>query len=121
MFNVLIIEDEPLIAHFISTVIKKKFECGKISIAAHEDDAIDIAVNINPELIISDYTLLGGNGVSAVKKIYEKSLNPKVIFITALPEYIIDLDFECCLVKPVSSRMLVEAVLDIMAPVSKTA
>ena len=84
--DVLIIEDEPIIALDIEELVAS---CGHrvVGVAATETEAVEIAARTRPGLILADINLGvgGGNGTSAVSRIMRNHYAP-VIFVTAYPE-----------------------------------
>lgn len=83
--NVLIIEDEPLIAMDIQTMIE---DLGHDvdGVARTHDEAIALIEKKEPGLVLADIQLAdGSSGIDAVNDIL-KSVNVPVIFITAFPE-----------------------------------
>ena len=83
--DVLIIEDEPIIAMDIEELV---LGCGHrvVGVAASEEDAIELAERHRPGLILADINLgAGGDGSSAVQRIMQRHYAP-VIFVTAYPE-----------------------------------
>ena len=83
--DVLIIEDEPIIAMDIEELVAG---CGHrvIGVAATEAEAVAIAERSRPGLILADINLgAGGDGTSAVSRIMKSHYAP-VIFVTAYPE-----------------------------------
>lgn len=83
--DVLIIEDEPIIAMDIEELVQG---CGHrvVGVAATERDAVDIARRTRPGLILADINLgAGGDGANAVSRILQSHRAP-VIFVTAYPE-----------------------------------
>lgn len=84
--DVLIIEDEPIIAMDIEELVAS---CGHrvVGVAATETEAVAIAERCRPGLILADINLGagGGNGTSAVSRIMRNHYAP-VIFVTAYPE-----------------------------------
>ena len=83
--DVLIIEDEPIIAMDIEELV---LGCGHrvVGVAATEADAVKLAQKTRPGLILADINLgLGGDGTSAVSRILRHHYAP-VIFVTAYPE-----------------------------------
>jgi CheY-like chemotaxis protein len=86
--DVLIIEDEPIIAMDIEDLVRR---CGHrvIGTAASETEAIDMAKEGRPGLILADINLgEGGDGITAVARILAETRNATVpvIFVTAYPE-----------------------------------
>ncbi len=83
--DVLIIEDEPIIAMDIEELVQG---CGHrvVGVASTEVDAVRLAQATKPGLILADINLgLGGDGTSAVSRILKHHYAP-VIFVTAYPE-----------------------------------
>ena len=83
--DVLIIEDEPVIAMDIEELVAG---CGHrvVGVAATEAEAVAMAVQTRPGLILADINLgAGGDGSSAVSRIMRSHYAP-VIFVTAYPE-----------------------------------
>ncbi len=83
--DVLIIEDEPIIAMDLEELVQS---CGHrvVGVAASEAEAIAIAKSKKPGLILADINLgAGGDGTNAVSAILASHYAP-VIFVTAYPE-----------------------------------
>jgi len=83
--DVLIIEDEPVIAMDLQMLVQR---CGHrvVGLAASEAQAVRIAQEKRPGLVLADVNLgRGGDGISAVRRILE-TLDVPVIFVTAYPE-----------------------------------
>jgi CheY-like chemotaxis protein len=83
--DVLIIEDEPIIAMDIEELVQN---CGHrvVGVASSEREAVQIAKATRPGLILADINLgVGGDGTNAVARIMQSHYAP-VIFVTAYPE-----------------------------------
>ena len=83
--EVLIIEDEPIIAMDIEELVAS---CGHkvVGVAGTEAEAVELAELHRPGLILADINLgAGGDGASAVARIMQHHYAP-VIFVTAYPE-----------------------------------
>ncbi|MGI4977502.1 MAG: PhyR family response regulator anti-anti-sigma factor [Janthinobacterium lividum] len=83
--DVLIIEDEPIIAMDLEELVAG---CGHrvVGVACSEAEAVEIALRTRPGLILADVNLgHGGDGASAVATISRQHQAP-VIFVTAYPE-----------------------------------
>ncbi len=83
--DVLIIEDEPIIAMDLEELVAG---CGHrvVGVASSEAEAVEIALRTRPGLILADINLgHGGDGASAVATISRQHQAP-VIFVTAYPE-----------------------------------
>ena len=83
--NVLIIEDEPIIAADIENLVEDLGHSVD-SIAATHTEAVKAVAKKMPGLILADVQLAdGSSGIEAVEEIH-KSFDVPVIFITAFPE-----------------------------------
>ncbi|MBW4329698.1 response regulator [Stakelama sp. CBK3Z-3] len=83
--KVLIIEDEPIIAMDIETIVR---DLGHdvTGVAVTRDEAVALAMEDRPGLVLADIQLADdSSGIDAVKDILEQ-FNVPVIFITAFPE-----------------------------------
>ncbi|MGI4951674.1 MAG: PhyR family response regulator anti-anti-sigma factor [Janthinobacterium lividum] len=83
--EVLIIEDEPVIAMDIEELVAG---CGHkvVGVASTEAEAVELAELHRPGLILADINLgAGGDGTAAVARIMQNHYAP-VIFVTAYPE-----------------------------------
>ena len=83
--RVLIIEDEPIIAMDIESIVR---DLGHdvTGVAVTRDEAVSLAMEDRPGLVLADIQLADdSSGIDAVKDILAK-FNVPVIFITAFPE-----------------------------------
>ncbi len=100
--DVLIIEDEPIIAMDIEELV---LNCGHrvVGMATTEAEAVELAEKHKPGLILADINLgIGGDGTSAVARIMKHHYAP-VIFVTAYPERLLtgeDLEPAFVITKP---------------------
>jgi CheY-like chemotaxis protein len=83
--DVMIIEDEPIIAMDLESILESLGH-NVVGIARTEKEAVHMALTKHPKLILSDIQLAdGSSGLDAVNKILTNFSVP-VIFITAFPE-----------------------------------
>lgn len=83
--DVLIIEDEPIIAMDIEMIVRDMGHYVN-GIAVTRDEAVNMATQRRPGLVLADIQLADdSSGIDAVKEILERFSVP-VIFITAFPE-----------------------------------
>jgi len=83
--DILVIEDEPIIALDLKRLVEA---CGHrvVGLAASEADAVRMAADTKPGLILADINLgRGGDGSTAVAQI-QRAMSVPVIFVTAYPE-----------------------------------
>jgi CheY-like chemotaxis protein len=82
---VLIIEDEPIIAMDLETIVRDMGH-GVTGVAVTRDEAVAAAMSRRPGLVLADIQLADdSSGIDAVKDILSQFSVP-VIFITAFPE-----------------------------------
>jgi DNA-directed RNA polymerase specialized sigma24 family protein len=83
--RVLIIEDEPLIAMDLETIVRDQGH-DVTGVAVTRDEAVALAMEDRPGLVLADIQLADdSSGIDAVKDILAE-FNVPVIFITAFPE-----------------------------------
>ncbi|PKP90894.1 MAG: response regulator [Alphaproteobacteria bacterium HGW-Alphaproteobacteria-16] len=83
--RVLIIEDEPLIAMDLETIVRDQGH-DVTGVAVTRDEAVALAMEDRPGLVLADIQLADdSSGIDAVKDILAQ-FNVPVIFITAFPE-----------------------------------
>lgn len=112
--HVLIIEDEPLVALDLQTLLEAE-GATSFDFADSEAGAVAAAIARPPGLITSDVKLVEGTGPNAVTMIHQRLGDIPVIFITGTPE-------ECrpcnppgqILSKPLNGARLRQAFHDVM-------
>lgn len=78
--RLLIVEDEAVVAMNIDSALAAAgFEI--LDIVDTEQDAIDAARRLNPDIVLMDITLREGNGISAAKRIQQQQ-NTQIIFLS---------------------------------------
>ena len=83
--EVLIIEDEPIIAMDLETIVRDLGH-SVVGVAVTRDEAVNLAMSKRPGLVLADIQLADdSSGIDAVKDILGQFSVP-VIFITAFPE-----------------------------------
>ena len=82
MARVIIVDDHPFVRRGIQSILKgfSQWElCGE---ADNGGDAIRIAAEKNPELVIMDISMPGINGIEAARTIHERNPGTKIILLT---------------------------------------
>ncbi|MEP7348877.1 MAG: response regulator [Sphingorhabdus sp.] len=83
--DVLVIEDEAIIALHIQSIVKSLGH-NVVGVARTSAEAVAIAREKSPELVLADISLAdGSSGIDAVKEILSE-MDVPVIFVTAFPE-----------------------------------
>ncbi len=83
--KVMVIEDEAIIALHIQSIVKSVGH-DVVGVARTHSEAVKMARDTQPELVLADISLAdGSSGIDAVKEILE-DIDVPVIFVTAFPE-----------------------------------
>ena len=80
--NILIVEDESIVAMEIDSYLSR-CNYNIVGICSNGDDAYEMAINLNVDLILMDIFLLNSNGIETAIKIKEKKNNMPIVFLTA--------------------------------------
>lgn len=84
--DIMIIEDEPLIAMDIEQMVESLGH-RVTGIARTHSEAVDLFTRTKPKMVLADIQLAdGSSGIDAVNEILQSDSNIPVIFITAFPE-----------------------------------
>jgi CheY-like chemotaxis protein len=116
MCHVLVIEDDFFIADYIVQLVEAA-GATSISQAVTEQEAVELARQQRPELIMSDVQLIEGTGPLAVQTILAELGPIPVIFVTGTPEACEPCDAPAVvLAKPIDEREVVRH-FKMLAPV----
>ena len=114
--TVLVVDDEKNIAEGIRFLIEKHVpECQVAGIAFSGTEGIAAAKNMKPDIILTDIRMADMDGLTMIKQIKEKGLQPHFIVISGYAEFgyartAIHLGVEEYITKPVEEEELSEAV-----------
>ncbi|MDD5349866.1 MAG: DNA-binding response regulator [Chthoniobacteraceae bacterium] len=111
--SILLTEDDADVARYLSTVLKSLGH--KVAAVAPDGaQAVKLAQELNPGLVIMDIDLPGMNGVAAARKILEKQSVPLIISTgrtdSEALESTRELDIQAFLIKPFSAVQLKSAI-----------
>ena len=84
MRKILIVDDERDICDFVKNFFQERGY--EVLTALNGDDALAIAKEAKPELILLDIKMKGMDGIATLKHIKELNKDQKVIMVTALDE-----------------------------------
>lgn len=88
MYKVLIVDDEPWVAYGIANLIDWESLGFEIIGEVHDGiTALNMIIDKQPELIISDIRMPGLDGIQLLEKIKEKQLDTKVILVSGYAEF----------------------------------
>jgi len=89
--KVIIVDDQNLIREGLSSILKINKEVDVIATASNGNEAVKIALEKNPDIILMDIRMPIMDGLTALKIIKEKKPNIKIIMLTTFDddEYIV--------------------------------
>jgi DNA-binding response OmpR family regulator len=110
MSHVLIIEDDTLFSGLLKRLILSE-GAKSVDIAASQSEAMRSAKHSSPDFICSDFGLLDGNGVAAVREIRAAHGPIPALYISGSPEMCKPLGAgDRLLVKPVTATAISKAI-----------
>jgi DNA-binding response OmpR family regulator len=80
--NILIVEDESIVAMEIESYLNR-CNYNIVGICSNGDEAYELAIHLDIDLILMDIFLLNSNGIETAMKIKQKKNNMPIIFLTA--------------------------------------
>jgi two-component system, NarL family, invasion response regulator UvrY len=84
--KVLVADDHEIIRIGIMHILQEEFVIKEAGEACDTDSLIEAAVSKNWDIIISDISMPGGNGIEALKKILAQKPGQRILIITIYPE-----------------------------------
>lgn len=88
MYKVVVIEDEEIVRHgIIQSINWGSVNCMVIGDAENGEKGIELIRKVEPDLVISDISMPGMNGIEMMEKLYSENITPKVIFLTAFDDF----------------------------------
>ena len=85
--KILLADDHPLFRSGVRNLIQTTEDLEVIGEAASGDEAIDLALKLQPDVIVMDIRMPGLNGIEATKIIREKLPMIKILIVTMLKNY----------------------------------
>jgi DNA-binding NarL/FixJ family response regulator len=87
-FRVLLADDHKLFAESLMTVLNEDERVDVIGIAADGEQAIELAVQLQPDVILMDIKMPVIDGLEATRRIREKGLATRILLLTGTDEAI---------------------------------
>lgn len=110
MLRVLFVEDEPDVALVAATVLE---DAGyHVTLASDGKAGLDIALQEQPELVVTDFMMPRLNGLEMIRRLRESGFVRPIILTSAIPEiHLPDRpQYDAFLPKPYGMRQLLEMV-----------
>jgi DNA-binding NarL/FixJ family response regulator len=80
--QVLIVDDHPLFRKGMRALLDSIPECSVIGEADTSDVAIELAIQLQPDLILMDLQMPGGSGLDATREIIRMSPHIQILVVT---------------------------------------
>jgi len=110
MLRVLFVEDEPDVSLVAATVLE---EAGyHVTVASDGREGLDIALQEQPELLVSDFMMPRLNGLEMIERLRSAGFERPIILTTAIPEDHLpgQPGYDAYLAKPYGTRELLALV-----------
>ena len=88
--KVLIVDDEPPARDRLRELLRETGEHQVVGEAANGREALEVAANTNPDVVLLDIRMPGMDGIEAAQHLNRMEIPPAVVFTTAYDEYAID-------------------------------
>ncbi len=85
----IVVDDEPLAIEFLRNILTENTDIEVVGHCCNGREAVAMANDLRPELIILDIQMPGTNGFEVVKAL-QSDVMPMIIFVTAYDHYAID-------------------------------
>lgn len=110
MLRVLLVEDEPDVALVAATVLEGAGH--HVTVASDGKEGLDIALQEQPELVVSDFMMPRLNGLEMIERLRQAGFTRPIILTTAIPEDHLPLrpGYDVYLAKPYGMRQLLSVV-----------
>ncbi|GAA0307992.1 two-component system response regulator YesN [Gracilibacillus halotolerans] len=125
MFKVLLVDDERMILDGISSIVEwHKLETELIGKAMNGLEALELMDKNTPDIVITDITMPGLDGIGLVAKAKEKYPNVKWIFLSGYSEFdyaqqAMRYGVKHYLLKPCNEEQISEAILEVIKEIKK--
>ena len=112
--SLLVVDDEPMVRRFIRFVVDKQLpELQVVGEAANGCEAVQKALELNPDIFLTDIRMPKMDGLAAAKEVRKSLSQTQVVFVSAYEEFdyakeAITLKAEEYLIKPIRPQNLIE-------------
>lgn len=91
MINVLVIDDDPLVALSIKTILEAGGKIRVTETGNSGEQAVDLFFKIKPDVLLMDIRMGGMTGIEAAREILDRDSTAKILFLTTFSddEYIL--------------------------------
>lgn len=125
MYRIIIADDEGIVRDSLKFIIEKNFgdEC-QIAIARNGRQAIELAENFQPDIVLLDIQMPGLNGLKALEEICGQNPKVKALILSAYDNFdyakeALRLGAVDYLMKPINKKVIVERLTGIMRSIDQ--
>lgn len=86
MINVMLVDDQVILAEGIKSVLETSPELRVCGVAADGAEALELAAKVKPDVVLMDIRMPNMNGVVATKRLKEADKNVKIIILTTFDD-----------------------------------
>ncbi|PKM51152.1 MAG: hypothetical protein CVV02_08360 [Firmicutes bacterium HGW-Firmicutes-7] len=114
-YKLVVVDDEEIVINAIKFIVEKNLENIEIiGTARNGREAIEVAIRLNPDIMLMDITMPGINGVDAIKEIIEHNSKIKFIILSAYEQFeyakeAVGLGVQDYLLKPINRYKLISS------------
>lgn len=80
--RVLIVDDEPLFLEMVQVLLESEEGLEVVGTAANGERAVELAVNLDPDVVVMDVSMPVMNGIDATREIRERNPRACVLILT---------------------------------------
>jgi len=82
MIKIVIVDDHVLFREGLASILQQEHEIQVVGMAGTAQEAVDMACELKPDIVLMDFSLPDGSGPEATRSILQKTPNCKVVFVT---------------------------------------
>ena len=86
VIRVMIADDHPIVRQGLALVLASQSDMELIATAKDGTEAVEIALETNPDVVIMDIQMPNKDGITAIQEILEKRPNMLVLVLTSFPD-----------------------------------
>jgi DNA-binding NarL/FixJ family response regulator len=80
--RVLIVDDEPLFVEMVEAMLGAEYGIEVIGVATDGDEAVRLAADLEPDVIVMDISMPGKNGIDATREIKARDAQARILILT---------------------------------------
>lgn len=84
--RILIVDDDKLVSASLKTILEADREIKIVGIGNSGQQAVDLYLNLKPDVLLMDIRMDGMTGIEAAEKIIEKENRAKILFLTTFSD-----------------------------------